>query len=546
MNSHLVPAPRKNRPEPASTLVAPVHRDALLAGLVTPRFDLVIIGGGIHGAALLRAAAMNGLRTVLLERGDFGGETSSRLSNIAHGGLRYLKMFDFAQVFEGIRSREELFEAAPHTVHPQWFDIPIRRGDWWLRLQLSIGLPAYDLLATDPERRHRWLPRNRMDPELLGFLGKPHVGSYRYCDGLMKSDRLVLENLLSARAFGGITLNYVEVTGVEPGEDGPAVRWRDIGSDRGGAIRARVVVNCAGPWVNRIPGAESRGGIRFSQGTHLVFDRPWRHSALYLPLPGGRSYFVLPHAAGTVVGTTERELSEPHFDPTALPGEGEEILSRLRTDLPGSPLTRRNLVSVYAGIRTLPVRGNASHTSQLSRKHEWANDVSGVLTLRGGKYTTAVPTAYEGLCRVFSLLGRSDAPMPVGGYTYPGSQDLREQVARFAHQCAVNGVPTEVVRGATERLGALVRYLPELDPEFRCLSGTVLDSEVLYYLRYEQAETLSDLLRRRLRIDLRPGHGMNLVPGCATLLRRERPGVAIDRQVQEYGEYIARMVRSVS
>lgn len=516
-----------------------VDRSKVAARLASGEvFDMIIIGGGRHGAAVAQGAAMNGLKVALLEGGDFAGATSSRLSDIAHGGLRYLKTLDFSQVFQGIKDREQMFRTAHHIVKPHHFDIPIGPHDGWFRAQLAVGLYAYDWFLKNPERGHKWIPSSRMDPEVKRYLGKTHTGAYRYCDGMMKSVRVVMESLCSARENGALTLNYAPVETIDTEGMLKVLHWRDALTGEAGNVRARVVVNCAGPWISQIPGVGGDIKVRFSQGTHLVFDTPWPHPCMYMPLPKGRSYFVLPSPAGTVVGTTERELSKSPKDPHPTADEVEEILARLARDLPNSKLNRDTLVFAYAGVRTLPVRKDVKDTSKISRKDEWIRDGVNVFTLSGGKFTTGNSTADKVIKLAYPLLGRRGNPFPVGEIFLPGTIGREERVRTFRAACAERGVCREITDATIDRLGGLAGYLHDLDPALSTIGSSMLRAEVLYHIRYEQAVTVNDILRIRLRADLPRGNGIALLNDVAGIVARERPGYDADGDVRTYLQHV--------
>lgn len=515
-----------NFPE-RSEYSTPIERSAQIrAAKLQREFDIIVIGGGVHGAAVTWAAAANGMRVLLLERGDFASETSSRLSDTAHGGLRYIPMFDFAQVFEGIKAREELFKVAAHAVEPINFEIPIYRGGWWLRAQLKAGLPLYDLFCQSISRKHKWVPSSKMDPDLKAKLARDPLGSLRYCDGIMRSTRLVFDNLRAANDCGAITLNHAEALNIT--RSGPqsmsSVEWRDTLSGEHQHTKVRLVINCAGPWATFIPGVHSDYQQRFSQGTHLIFNVKWNHSALFLPMKEpGRFYFVWPHEHGTMVGTTEREVKNPISDPVPLQDEVDEILARIAIDLPHANLTAETLISKYAGIRSIPERkATGKSTSQLSRRHLFDHH-EGILTLLGGKFTTAARTAHDLLCQAYTLLGDKKKPEYIGSQIYPSTRNLEYETKRFTNYATELGCSKNIISAATKRLGSAVRYLPILDPQLELITGKIFKAEVLYYLRYEQAEKLEDVMVRRLRAHLSPSHGKDLLDEISKIIYVERP-----------------------
>lgn len=474
-------------------------------------FDLVVVGGGIHGVCVGALAAQAGLSVLLLEQRDYAHATSSRSSKMAHGGLRYLEMFDFQQVFEGIKSREELFESCPNLVTPERFLIPIARHDWWLRCKLRVGLFLYDRLVRKKERKHRWIARKSLAYKAFNPNRSDLAGCYQYTDGLMSDARLVFEVLAAGESHGLCALNYARVEEIAQHDDGMTITWRDMLRGESHTSSTQLVVNCAGPWApflrEKNAPVESAPVVKYSRGSHLVFSVPWTDPSLFLPLAEkGRYYFVWPHPSGTMVGTTEREVEQLQADPLPTPDEIREILERLARDLPGSGLTRENMCYAFAGIRTLPLRNSSKGVSTLSRKHQWSFE-RGVLTLLGGKYTTFAWTAAEGLHKALERLGKQHIGTPSLLSTLPSAVQESEQVSLLQQLGSRHGYAGPGVIRAVRRLGKQVLgYVsqPELWQE---VAPGVLRLEIVHAIECEQAETIEDVLRRRVELEATPSHG---------------------------------------
>jgi glycerol-3-phosphate dehydrogenase len=514
----------------AEDRVAAPREKILEAVVEVDSFDIVIVGGGIHGACAARFAAMSGFRTLLLEKADYAAGTSSRSSKMAHGGLRYLEMFDFQQVFEGIRSREELFQYAPQAVKPERFLIPVPRRGWWFWLKLKIGLTLYDLMVQKKERRHRWIPRAKLS--FKGFTPDRTdlAGCFQYTDGLMNDARLVIENIVSAREHGALCLNYAPCLQVfdDAGGSESLVQFADFLTKVVVTVRTRLVINCAGPWAPLVQKMESagNGGLRakYSRGTHALFNVPWRDPTLFLPLAEkGRYYFVWPHEGGTMVGTTERDVIDLPDDPLPSQDELEEILDRLAKDIPDAGLNSESLYYAFAGIRTLPLRGSGKRASQLSRKHIWKLD-RGVLSLLGGKYTTYAWTAAEGVVLAAKALGR---PLGSGAqkvsFNNQGLPGYLDEAGRKEMLCTLTGahnIPAATAERALDRLGGyLARYL--VRPEaLAVLADGVLAAEVYHAFEIEQAVTLEDVMRRRIDLELMPGFGERSIDEVVATVER--------------------------
>ncbi len=497
-------------------------RHSNVEGFTVETKDIVIVGGGIHGACAARFASVAGLSTLLLERGDFAEATSSRSSKMAHGGLRYLEMFDFEQVFEGIKARENLFETAGNLVTPESFLIPVPRGAWFFKLKLGIGLFLYDLMVKNQSRKHRWIPRKKLTFEGFTSDRQDLEGCFLYTDGLMSDARLVIENLLLAGKSGAEWRNYADVTSISPTQDGERlVQWKDHLTGKEFSVKAKVVLNCTGPWVADLCKSSNQQKVpqvKFSRGIHLLFPYAWKGPSLFLPMPGkSRYYFVWPHPAGTMVGTTEREVSSAEADPTPWKDEIEEVLARIRRDLPNTGLATTPPHYCFAGVRTIALRGTTRGTARLSRKHIWL-DESGMLTLVGGKYTTASWTSLEGVNLALKKLGTSVLPHTVSNTPLLGSmteQDKNQVEGELIGAGYSHTASERLIR----RLGARASRVMIFEDGNVELSPGVTIGEVKLSILEENARTVEDIMRRRLELEYLPGHGLDVVDRIGSIVK---------------------------
>lgn len=514
--------------------------------------DVLIMGGGIHGVAFAYQAALSGLKTILLEQSDFASETSSRSSKMAHGGLRYLEQFDFKQVYEGIQAREELFAIAPHLVKLSKFLIPIRPGEFFTRHKLGFGLALYDAMHGQRNRYHRWHKSGDSILSAFGEQGRKLTGCFSYGDGLLDDSRLVLELMVAAVQEGAYCLNYARVDETVSGsQGGTTVLWRDQLTGKRYDLRAGIVVNCAGPWASyrgtKLDPTLSQQ-LRYSRGTHLIFGVPWPYPSLFLPLGGrGRYYFVWPHYSGTMVGTTESPVDGPISDPEPSQNEIQEILDRLKRDLPDSRLDRSTLHYAFAGVRTLPLRGHSGSaaTSRLSRRHIWHYD-RGVLSLLGGKLTTALSTAAEGLSKVYEL-SELTPPERVTPRPLQGAVGFDHEVPRFRERAQQYEISKEIIEATIRRLGAEVRFFFEAEQGeerargFEIVGGVVLRGELERAIKYEYACTLEDLMRRRLGLEYEVGHGISALTAIAAVLKEFCPEIDVATQIAGYTDRMLRL-----
>lgn len=340
-------------------------------------FDVLILGGGINGAGIARDLTLRGagLRVGLVEKNHFASGTSGRNSQLIHGGLRYLRYFEFHLVQEALRERATLLQIAPGLVHPLRFLLPCYHPtDRWF---YGAGLALYDQLGADrPLGPHRALTREETRA-LEPHLASEHLhGGLVFSDGRVNSARLVLENLLDAEARGAAIANYVEAH-----TDGERVEAQDTLSGGRFTIRARKIVDATGAW-------SSGGPLRLVRGSHLIFPRVQQgaEAVAYFD-DAGRIVFLIPWGENddlTLVGTTDIDHTEGPDRVRISRPEADYLTAIVRRLFPaytGDP------VSSYSALRPLIAEEGKSATST-SREHRIRETSDGVIHIAGGKYTT--------------------------------------------------------------------------------------------------------------------------------------------------------------
>lgn len=520
------------------------------------RRDVLIVGGGINGAGLARDLALRGVDVLLAEQGDFGGGTSSASTKLVHGGLRYLERMDLRLVFEACRERRILQQIAPHLVRPLAFFIPVYAEDPRPLWMVRAGLTLYDALALFRNTHaHRML-----GPE-QGLAAEPALrpeglrGVARYWDCRMDDARLVLENILAARAAGAQVCNYLRVEGLlrRNGRIRGA-RLVDGESGRSGEVEARVVVNAAGPWLDRVCALEeaSPRKLRPTRGTHILVPR-LHHGSEALYLTAGedqRLFFVIPWGGGlSLVGTTD--VDDPG-DPDAVTPAEEDIaylLDEAARHLRAPPPQRSEVVAAFAGLRPLVVEPEVRRTSRVSREHRVFVSPGGLVSIGGGKYTTYRAVAEEVARQVCELLGRSPGrgltarvPLP-GGATGDFSAFARRTLPDLVGR---TGLPAQRIAGWLDRYGSRVGQVVELLEREPGLAAPVvpgsplLQVEVAFAADQELARTAEDVLRRRTALALAPGRGLAEVEAVAEqLAARLGHPAAVPAQVEAYRDKFA-------
>jgi glycerol-3-phosphate dehydrogenase len=512
-------------------------RSARLAALEAGLFDLAVIGGGITGAAVARDAAARGLSVALLEREDWAAGTSWRSTKLVHGGLRYLETGNVRLVFESLAERALLMKAAPHLVRPAEFLFPgysdRGRPPW----QVAVGLTAYDLLALGrAPSRHRRLSR----AEVLRrerLLDSPElVSGAVYPVGRTDDARLTLENALDASLLGAVAATGVAVEGLRRGETGrlDTVLARDRESGRELTVRARVVVNAAGPWGDRVRRMEDDAApdlLRLSTGVHVTVPRERLpiSEIVAFPLADGRLLFAVPHGTVTMLGTTDTDFTGSPDEVFASPRDVVYLLAAARQTFPAAALTERDVVSTFASLRPL-VRQPGRSLEETSREEAISVSEGGLVTVTGGKLTTHRRMGEETVDRVARLLARQGVRVSrcaTRGRPFPGAVKHMSQVV-LDSDVSVSGFSAEALVHLLGRYGCRVHDVVALGVEDRALCRPLaaglpdLEAEIVFAARHEDARSLSDALVRRTHLFWQaPRQGLECAERAAALMARE-------------------------
>ncbi len=476
------------------------ERDQIWDQLGQP-WDIVVIGGGITGAGVLHAAASLGLRALLLEARDFAFGTSSRSSKLVHGGFRYLRNRQFGVTRESVREREWLLKNAPYLVEKLSFLLPEWRSSRTPAWQFTIGVVLYDLLA--PKWDHRRLSAPEMLDLAPALRADGLTGGWQYYDASVDDSCLVLRVLRAARREGAAALNYTRVDGLLRGQDGRVrgVQVLDLAQDqpRAAEVKARVVVNAAGPWSDEIRarvGVQPR--LRKCRGSHLIFPSekfPLKSAVTLMHPRDNRAMFAIPWEGATILGTTDidhpREWEQ--VEPFTTPEESAYILEALAHTFPQAEVGQADVLSSFSGLRPLVCPQGPAHPSAVSRRHVvW--DEHGLITITGGKLTTFRIMALAALQAALKYLPETPRRRPNKPLFAPG--ELPDSLPQL---------PPEHLRYLAGRYGAdTPRLLASADPAeltpVASLRG--LWAELRWAARACSVVHLDDLLLRRVRLGL--------------------------------------------
>ena len=492
--------------------LGPQGRAAALAALASVELDVLVIGGGVVGAGCALDAVTRGLTVGLVEARDYAAGTSSRSTKLFHGGLRYLEQFNFHLVFEALRERRLVLDSlCPHLARPVPFIYPLTRPID--RAYVGLGIGVYDVMGAGrgvPSHARHLSRRKTLESFPSGKRSELR-GAIRFYEGQVDDARHTMTIARTAAEYGALVVNSTRVTSfVREGDRVAGVHVSDLETGDGFEIRARQVINAAGVWtdeVQQMVGGRGQFHVRASKGVHLVVPRNRINSATGIITRTEKSLlFIIPWGSHWIIGTTDTDWKLDLAHPAASQSDIDYLLAHANSLL-ADPLTREDVVGVYAGLRPL-LSGEADSTSTLSREHAVASPVRGLTVIAGGKYTTYRVMAKDAVDNVVHGLDRTVAPcvtdrVPLAGAEgWWGVWNSRRLIAQRT------GLRESVVEHLLGRFGSrytelvdLIAARPELGeplpgaPEY-------LKAEFVYAASHEGALHLEDILTRRTRISI--------------------------------------------
>ena len=524
-------------------------------------YDVVVIGGGMAGAGVARDLALRGVAVALLDKDDFAYGTTSRSSKLIHGGLRYLELFDFGLVRESLRERERLHRLAPHVVRPLPFLVPIYREASRPMIQVRIGLKLYDWLTPGRDReRYRVLPAIdalSLEPRLR-MQGLKGAGYY-FDDLLLFPERLCLENVLSASRHGARAFNYAEVEEILRDASGApsGVRVRDLLSNRVVSLRAKVIVNATGPWVDRLrerAGITERGRhiVRTTKGIHCLLPR-LTDRAIYHATGDDRMIFVIPWREFSLVGTTDTDFNGDLDRLHATAAEVEYLLSEVRQAVPDPRVAASEVAYTYAGVRPLSFE-EGRRASDVSRAHKVVAEADGrFVSITGTKLTCFRSLAEQVGDTVMQTLGRRVASRTHELTLDGADEEVGTVEARAWLDVSADVEASGLSRTTLERLvatyGRVYRSVVELagkvpaGAERLCPSNPEIVAQLYRAVQDEMAVSLQDVMLRRTGIGTSACQGRDCVESIAARMAQLQ-GWSPRRQTAELEAYAAHVARS--
>ena len=445
-------------------------------------FDLLVIGGGINGCAIARDAALRGVKTALIEKDDFACGASGKTTKIIHGGIRYLEQFNLNLIYEALHERGILLRTTPRLVHPLEFIIPVYKGDPRPLIMMRTGVFIYDMLA-GKSNIHCHRPLNKDEIMLLecDIASKGLKGGVLYCDAQMDDIRLCLDNAISAYQAGCCVANKVEAEGFIKSE-GRVVgaEAKDILKGEKFAIRAQCIVNATGAWSNRLVWADephSPAITRPTKGIHLVYRKlPVTRAMLFSARKDKRIFFAIPWRDYTLIGTTDTDFNGSCDEVYATSDDVEYLLNEIRRVFPDEQIDKNGIITTYAGLRPL-MNTQGVAPWKVSREHFIKESGSGLISVVGGKYTTY--------------------------------RRLAEQVGNIVS-----------LRGAERRSNLKKCITASVGPSQSAPGAGKGDlrSLIEHAVKEEMANSLKDLLIRRLQLATTPSLGLDVLEDSARIM----------------------------
>lgn len=491
---------------PTDAALSAHDREAILDRLDRDLFDCVVVGGGITGVGIAREASRRGLTVAILEAEDFAAGTSGRSSKLIHGGLRYLAMGDVALVRETALERKRVHALAKHLAEPCWMLVPARSRAGLLKFR--AGLSTYETLGAvaDEDRHHNWSSDDlaREEPALRR---DRTPWACRYREYLTEDARLVLANLRDARRHGAAALNHARVSAIDTeGGRATAVNAHCVLTGRSVRVRARSIVNAAGPWVEavrRLEDAAAPSLLHLSKGVHVVLPAsrlPIRNIVI-LGAADKRSLFAIPRGDIVYIGTTDTSYTGgtdvwPNIDREDV----AYLLEPLARLFDVAPVAPEECVSAWSGLRPLIAQPGKA-PSEISRRDEVWTGPAGVVTIAGGKLTGYRKMAESVVAQVAGALGRSlpevEAERPLPGGDFSGGVDALAASLRAHFGLEALAAERMARLYGTEAEGVAKGGAKSILP-----GGRVLEGEIPWAIEQEAAATVCDVIYRRTRAAL--------------------------------------------
>lgn len=510
-----------------------MQRDEMLNRLnETVEWDIIIVGGGATGLGAALDAASRGYKTLLLERFDFAKGTSSRATKLVHGGVRYLAQGNIKLVMEALRERGLLLKNAPHLTRIQPFVLP--SYSWWQKIFYGAGLKIYDFMSGKLSiGKTRLLSKSTTGKSLPALQQQSLSGGILYYDGQFDDARLALNLAQTAIEHGAVVLNYMEVVDLlKEKAIVNGVVAEDVLTGREYNLKAKVVINATGVFTDDILEMDDdmqEALVSPSQGIHLVVDKkffPGDHALMIPKTDDGRVLFAVPWHNEVIIGTTDTPVEEAQFEPRALESEIEFIFRNVNKYLT-SGITRKDVKSVFAGLRPLVKAPGQKNTALMPRDHTIIVSKSKLVTITGGKWTTyrkMAKDAIDNAAFTAKLPRKISITETLKLHGWISHKDEQDPLHYY-------GADKAAVLQLTQENS---EWKELIHPEY-----PYIKAQIVWAVRHEMAMSVEDVLARRIRLlFLNARAAMSVAPATARLMAKElnKDEGWIQREVEWFNE----------
>lgn len=515
-------------------------------------YDILVIGGGINGAGIALDAALRGYSTLLLEKNDFGGFTTSASTKLIHGGLRYLEYMEFALVRESLREREILLQNVPHLVKPLKIDFPIYKHSERGPLLIKMGMILYDLLSYDksmPNHKVMFAKNGKKLPESLKFLqpkGLKGIASYYDCQ-IKYPERLCLDTILAAEKEGADVLNYSQFLGMESKNDSYTIKYKDGIEDKEFTTKAKFVINAAGPYVDEVNKLISTQIPRLmggTKGSHILIRKfkGGPENGFYIEaIQDGRPFFIIPWDEYYLVGTTDIFYKDALNRVTATEDEISYLLKELNYFIDTDSFTRDDILYTYSGIRPLPYEPDKKER-QITRKHiihdHKEEGFKNYFSIVGGKLTTFRSLAEDTLNYVDK---RNEISNKCNTKNYKFIKEKENNLV-FELLSEKYEIDKTIISFLFQYYGDNFTNVLKLIDNNNSLKEKIssqhydIKAQIVYAIKNEKAKTLKDIIIRRTSIGTHEDLGYNCAEDIAEIAA-EILDWSKERKIQEIDSF---------
>lgn len=494
-----------------------LNREVIKKNLSNEEYDVVIIGGGITGAGIALDASQRGMKVALVEMQDFAQGTSSRSTKLVHGGLRYLKQAQIKVVAETGKERAIVYENGPHVTTPEWMLLPMHKGGTFGKFTTNLGLTMYDRLAGVKryERKKMLSKKDTLNKEPLvkkdGLKGGGYYVEYRTDDA-----RLTIEVMKRAEEKGAEVINHTKSTNFiyDSKSKVNGVEVQDLLTGETYQIKAKKVINAAGPWVDEVRKKDytrNNKQLRLTKGVHVVIDQskfPLRQAVYFDTEKDGRMIFAIPREGKAYVGTTDTFYDNEKAKPLTTQEDRDYLIDAINYMFPDVNVKDEDIESTWAGVRPL-ILEDGKDPSEISRKDEIWEGESGLLTIAGGKLTGYRHMALEivdllakRLKQEYSLKFAECATKetPISGGDVGGSDNFDNFVARKVDEGKAIGLDEDAAYRLASKYGSNVDLLfniAQIAKDQDLKFPLELYVQLVYSVQHEMVYKPTDFLVRR-------------------------------------------------